>query len=237
MHEVHTKPCTGTPQPTAVLSCACAALFVCCGAAQADCWEGRPGPNFKSLVGTPGYMAPEIMSSFFTGAAELARRSREAALARRSQAAASTAAANAASIAKKQKKQKAQQPEAEAAVAAAAAKGVLRTPSNTSAAPGSSEGKLKKAANGLQRSASGALADMAAAAARGAAAVPGGSGLSRSLAAVAAAVGLKDSDPDAEMPVVGDYDGEKADVYSLGVLLVVMVLRRMPWNYDAYAER
>jgi hypothetical protein len=92
---------------------------------------------------------------------------------------------------------------------------------------------------GMKRSASGALADMAAAAARGAAAVPGGAGLSRSLAAVAAAVGLQgvDAAAEAELSIVGDYDGQKADVYSLGVLLVVLVLRRMPWNYDAVAER
>jgi serine/threonine protein kinase len=46
---------------------ACLPASACCLCSQADSWEGRPGPCFKSLVGTPGYMAPEIMASFFTG--------------------------------------------------------------------------------------------------------------------------------------------------------------------------
>ncbi|KAF8068177.1 CIPK28 [Scenedesmus sp. PABB004] len=33
------------------------------------------------------------------------------------------------------------------------------------------------------------------------------------------------------------YDGVMADVYSAGVLLVVMLLHTMPWHYDAYAAR
>eukprot|EP00879_Flechtneria_rotunda_P014356 GHRR01014996.1.p1 GENE.GHRR01014996.1~~GHRR01014996.1.p1 ORF type:complete len:334 (+),score=99.83 GHRR01014996.1:698-1699(+) len=33
------------------------------------------------------------------------------------------------------------------------------------------------------------------------------------------------------------YDGTKADVYSMGVLLVVMLLHTMPWHYDTYAAR
>jgi hypothetical protein len=181
-------------------------------------------------------MAPEIMSSFFTGAAELARRSRDAALARRSKDAASASATAAGKKAQKQKQK--QPPPAEAAVAAAAASGVLKPhSSNAAVTNGDSKQKLQKAVSGMKRSASGHLAELAAAAAKSAAAVPGGSGISRSLAAVAAAVGLPDADAEAELAVVGDYDGEKADVYSLGVLLVVMVLRQMPWSYDTYADR
>lgn len=33
------------------------------------------------------------------------------------------------------------------------------------------------------------------------------------------------------------YDGVKADVYSAGVMLVVMLLHTMPWHYDTYAAR
>eukprot|EP00775_Hariotina_reticulata_P004951 gene4951-5192_t len=33
------------------------------------------------------------------------------------------------------------------------------------------------------------------------------------------------------------YDGIKADVYSAGVMLVVMLLHTMPWHYDTYAAR
>jgi serine/threonine protein kinase len=46
-----------------------------------------------------------------------------------------------------------------------------------------------------------------------------------------------DPDAEAQLESVPTYVGTKADVYSLGVLLVVMMLRRMPWNYDVYAER
>lgn len=197
-----------------------------------------------------------------TGAAELARRSRDAAaLARRSKdAAAAAAAATSTSCggSGNTTSSKKQQQRGEAAVAAAAAKGTLRPAGRGSSSGGGSGvgvdssgsgraggsggigSKAKQVVGGMKRSASGALADMAAAAARGAAAVPGGAGLSRSLAAVAAAVtGLEEGDAaaEAELSVVGDYDGQKADVYSLGVLLVVLVLRRMPWNYDYVAER
>lgn len=233
------------------------AVLLCVLPVQADSWEDRPGPCFKSLVGTPGYMAPEIMSSFFTGAAELARRSKDAAFARRSKdtalASASATAAGSKTTQKQQqqqqpasatagskttqKHQQKQQPPAEAAAVAAAASGDLKPSSSAAVAGGDSKQRLQKAVRGMKRSASGKLAELAAAAAKGAAAVPGGSGISRSLAAVAAAVGLPDAEAEAELAVVGDYDGEKADVYSLGVLLVVIVLRRMPWNYDTYADR
>jgi serine/threonine protein kinase len=33
------------------------------------------------------------------------------------------------------------------------------------------------------------------------------------------------------------YDGTKSDVYSAGVMLVVMLLHTMPWHYDTYAAR
>ncbi|GBF89249.1 hypothetical protein Rsub_02126 [Raphidocelis subcapitata] len=33
------------------------------------------------------------------------------------------------------------------------------------------------------------------------------------------------------------YDGTRADVYSAGVMLCVLMLRHMPWEYDAYAAR
>jgi hypothetical protein len=72
----------------------------------------------------------------------------------------------------------------------------------------------------LKRSSSAtALAELAAAASKAAAAVPGGSNISRSLAAVAAAVGLPDAAAEAELEVVPTYDGEKADVYRCAVLL------------------
>lgn len=41
--------------------------------------------------------------------------------------------------------------------------------------------------------------------------------------------------PDRSAPA--PYDGVKADVYSAGVLLVVMLLHTMPWHYDTYASR
>jgi serine/threonine-protein kinase SRK2 len=39
--------------------------------------------------------------------------------------------------------------------------------------------------------------------------------------------------PDARLT----YDGVKADVYSCGVMLAVLLMRHLPWEYDAYAAR
>jgi serine/threonine protein kinase len=41
----------------------------------------------------------------------------------------------------------------------------------------------------------------------------------------------------ADKSVSRPYDGVKADVYSAGVMLVVMLLHTMPWHYDTYAAR
>lgn len=191
--------------------------------------EPRPKlrrPLLHSCRYAVGYMAPEIMSSFFTGAAELARRSRDAALARRSKDAAKHQQATPA-IKSQQPSQ--QPPAGAAAVAAATATRTLKPCSSGIAAatadkagkkgaelPSSSTSGMKRtgSSSSLKRSASAtALAELAAAASKAAAAVPGGSNISRSLAAVAAAVGLPDAAAEAELEVVPTYDGEKADVY------------------------
>jgi hypothetical protein len=175
-------------------------------------------------------MAPEIMSSFFSTAAELADRSREGS----KQPAANPRAAGPADAAAAA--------EAKAEATSAALKdggstyatveeggGVIGSGSCQLA--GTAGCGLTRASSSLKVSSSGKLSAAVVAAARAAvAAMPGSlcSGISSS---------MKDPDAEAQLESAPTYDGTKADVFSLGVLLVVIMLRRMPWNYDVYAER
>lgn len=188
------------------------AFLKLCDFGLADSWVGRPGPMFASLVGTPGYMSFEVMASFFAGAEVLARRSQEAA------AAAKAAAAGRGGGSKHKAAAATTAASPPAAAAASATSGSASTAtSSAGGAPAAAgpRGMVRvSTAKRLCRAASGLLNKMAAAA------------------------GGDDGSDDGEAEVeLAPYDGCAADVFSLGVLLVVMLLRVMPWHYDSWASR